>query len=628
MDQERTTIRRVLAHALLAAVLTAGLIGFSPGTARAAGDDTFGAGTLSSLGAPASASSGTAPDFAALAAALPAQPSRVVRPGLSATSTDSPPETGTITGRVTGPTGKPLADAWIGAFSRSSKRWIQFIGTDADGNYALADIAAGSYTLCFQGPTDSGLATECWSNEPFLWDEDALVRATDPIRVWPGKTVTGRNAQLEETGRITGYVTFAGQAMPEGLRVSAYLRHGGWQWATSSLIEADGKFEITDLFPGSYALQLDQCCATIEARGNASIGLAWADWRGRVLATVRPSVSGTPVVGGLLKARAGSGRFKSFGLTYQWFRDGVAIPQAIGRTYRVVGDDAGAELSVLVTSSRASDRSSQASISKPTKRVALAATPTISGIATTGATLTAVPGEWTGGTTFTYRWYANRRTIKGATGAEYVVPSSKAGTRIRVRVTGSLDDHPTVSRKSGYTGKVMRASRPVVTGTQAAGEKLSVRRGSWTRKVRFGYQWLRDGEPIEGATRSTYWLTGDDVGTGVTVRLTGTRRGYQTVVSDSEGGGRVALAGTPTATGLATVGETLTADAGLWTDGTSFAYEWFANGRLVAASSGETDYTPSAADAGKRLTVRVTGTLDGYATVSRTSPATDKVTGI
>ena len=75
--------------------------------------------------------------------------------------------------------------------------------------------------LCFQGPDGSDLARECWSNEPILVDSDRFLANADAIRVWPGRTVTGRNAQLEHTGRITGYVTFAGKTVREGLRVSA-----------------------------------------------------------------------------------------------------------------------------------------------------------------------------------------------------------------------------------------------------------------------------------------------------------------------------------------------------------------------------------------------------------------------
>lgn len=624
MDHERTAARW-LGHALLAAVLAAGLAALGPGTARAAGaTEPFDGGALSRPDPSSGAT--TVPDLASIATSRSQRTG--TRHGLSTTSgTTLPSPTGAITGRVSGPEGKSLADAYVGAYSRASEQWAQIVTTDADGAYSLNGLPAGSYVLCFQGPDGSDLARECWSNEPILVDSDRFLANADAIRVWPGRTVTGRNAQLEHTGRITGYVTFAGKTVREGLRVSAYLRHGGWHWTTYALIDADGHFELTGLFPGTWALSLDQCCATIEARGNSSASLAWIDWRGRVLATVHPSVSGTPVVGGLLTAKPGSGRFSGLALSYQWLRDGVEIPQAVGKTYRVVGEDVDAELSVVVTSSRSTDNSSQTGVSRPTRRVARTDTPTIQGSAQTGSTLTAVPGEWTDGTSFAYTWYANGRAIKGAHAAEYVVPVSKAGTRIRVKVTGTLADHPTLSRTSASSARVMRWTRPLVTGTPAVGTTLRARRGTWTGKASFHYQWLRDGAPIPAATRTTYRLTTDDLGTQVTLRVTGTRSGYATVAVDSESTGRVALAGGPTVMGVAAVGEDLTADTGLWTEGTSFSYEWLANGRLVAASSSGNGYRPSAADAGKRIIVRVTGTLDGYATVTRTSPATGRVAG-
>ncbi len=624
MDHERTAARW-LGHALLAAVLAAGLAALAPGTARAAdATEPFGSGALSRPERPSGAT--TVPDLASIATSR-SQPTSS-RPGLSTTSgTATPSPTGAISGRVSGPEGRSLADAYVGAYSRASDQWAQIVTTDAAGAYSLNGLPAGSYVLCFQGPDGIDLARECWSNEPILVDSERFLANADPIRVWPGRTVTGRNAQLERTGRVTGYVTFAGKTVREGLRVSAYLRHGGWHWTAYALIDADGRFELTGLFPGTWALSLDQCCATIEARGNSSAALAWIDWRGRVLATVHPSVTGTPVVGGLLSAKPGSGRFSGLALSYQWLRDGVEIPQAIGRTYRVVEEDVDAELSVVVTSSRSTDNSSQTSVSRPTRRVARTDTPTILGSAQTGSTLTAVPGEWTDGTSFAYTWYADGRAIKGAHAAQYVVPSSKAGRRIRVRVTGTLADHPTLSRTSAASARVMRWTRPLVTGTPAVGTALGVRRGTWTGRASLHYQWLRDGTPIPAATRTTYRLTTDDLGTQVTLRITGTRSGYATVTADSEPAARVALAGGPTVIGVAAVGEDLTADTGLWTEGTGFTYEWLANGRLVAASSSGNGYRLSAADAGKRITVRVTGALDGYATVTRTSPATAKVAG-
>lgn len=68
-----------------------------------------------------------------------------------------------------------------------------------------------------------------------------------------------------------------------------------------------------------------------------------------------PTVSAPPVVGGVARPRqrltASTGVFTGSGLTYtyQWRRDGAAIPGATAAAYTVVPQDAGSALTVLVT---------------------------------------------------------------------------------------------------------------------------------------------------------------------------------------------------------------------------------------------------------------------------------------
>jgi hypothetical protein len=96
-------------------------------------------------------------------------------------------------------------------------------------------------------------------------------------------------------------------------------------------------------------------------------------------------------------------------------------------------------------------------------------------------------------------------------------------------------------------------------------------------------------------------------------------------------------AGTPTITGEAAVGETLTADPGEWADGTTFAFQWFriaeedlaavlegapaaididaaADPGLMDPIDGATDptYEVTSADVGYAFVVAVTGTLEGF----------------
>jgi hypothetical protein len=76
---------------------------------------------------------------------------------------------------------------------------------------------------------------------------------------------------------------------------------------------------------------------------------------------------------------------------------------------------------------------------------------------------------------------------------------------------------------------ISRAAIPVVTGTLKIGKTLSVSRGTWMSGVSFRYQWLRNGAPISGATKTTYKLTKSDKGRKISVRVSGSRTGYSSV---------------------------------------------------------------------------------------------------
>jgi len=66
------------------------------------------------------------------------------------------------------------------------------------------------------------------------------------------------------------------------------------------------------------------------------------------------------------------------------------------------------------------------------------------------------------------------------------------------------------------------AVSPVVTGTAAVDNTLSVALGYWGMwGDSFTYQWLRDGTPIVGATQPTYLLAAADLGTHVSVQVVG-----------------------------------------------------------------------------------------------------------
>jgi peptidoglycan hydrolase-like protein with peptidoglycan-binding domain len=82
---------------------------------------------------------------------------------------------------------------------------------------------------------------------------------------------------------------------------------------------------------------------------------------------------------------------------------------------------------------------------------------------------------------------------------------------------------------------------------------------------------------------------------------------------------------TPTISGTTRVGQTLTASVAKWGPGTvALAYQWYRSGTAVSGAN-QTTYTLQAADAGKAITVVVTGTRTGYTVTSRSSAATKAV---
>lgn len=81
------------------------------------------------------------------------------------------------------------------------------------------------------------------------------------------------------------------------------------------------------------------------------------------------------------------------------------------------------------------------------------------------------------------------------------------------------------------------------------------------------------------------------------------------------------VVGSPSIAGAVKVGSTVTADAGSWTAGTAFAYQWLADGTPIDGAI-SADFVIPAELAGRNLSVRVRGTLDGYIPAEATSAVT------
>lgn len=260
-----------------------------------------------------------------------------------------------------------------------------------------------------------------------------------------------------------------------------------------------------------------------------------------------PTVTGTKTVGSVLTANPGTWAPAPVGLTYQWKRGGSAIPGATAATYTLTSADAGATLTVSVTGSKVGflpvEKTSVAvtGITKPLDQLT-AGTPTISGVKRVGETLTAAPGTWTAGTALAYQWFRNGAPIRNARGNTYDLTAADLNSTIRVQVKGTKSGYAASTVVSNATSAISIGLLPIdsvivdLVGTGTKGEQLSVDSSGWgSVPVKLTYMWLRDGNPIFGASKRTYTPTTRDVDSVISVVVFGSAPGYESDWMESDG---------------------------------------------------------------------------------------------
>lgn len=257
-----------------------------------------------------------------------------------------------------------------------------------------------------------------------------------------------------------------------------------------------------------------------------------------------------------------------------------------------------------------------------------AGTAAITGAAQVGKTLTAVAEGWSEGAVYTYAWKRDGQVIAGANASSYALVAADLGKQITVAVTGVKTGAGSATVESAKTAKViaamLKSATPTISGTVAAGKTVTAKPGSWTSGTSFGYQWHVNGKAVKGATKASYKIAAADGGKKLTVAVKGSLAGHTSVTKSSAAKTvlkALSAAPAPKITGTAKVGSTLKASAGSWKPApVKFSYQWLRNGVAIKGAT-KSSYKLASADAGKKVTVKVTGPKSGYLSVAKTSAA-------
>ena len=542
---------------------------------------------------------------------------------------------GTITGTLLNKAGKPLADAYVEAYTRDGSFVTRMGYTDAAGKFSIGGLTTGKYllhVLAYMSPGNlySGNTAEEASATPVAVTSGSattfdLSYAAPPLTA-PAPTITG-TAKVDST--LTAEpgtwgpspVTLSYQWKADGADIA-----GATATTYKPTAATVGKI-LTVSVTGSKA---GYATATKTSAATAKVAAG-------TLTAPTPTISGTAAVDSTLTAAPGTWGPAPVTLGYQWKADGADIAGATATTFKATTATAGKILTVTVTGTK-DGYTTETRTSAATAKVAAAAltapTPTISGTAKVDSTLTAVPGAWgPAPVALKYQWNADGVSIAGATAGTYKATAATVGKTLTVSVTGSKADFATVSRTSAATAKVaagtLNAPTPAVKGTAKVGSTLTATIGTWgPSPVALKYQWKANGVAITGATAATFKPAAAQVGKTLTFNVTGTKTGYTTAIKTSAVTGTVMAlnpvlsAPTPRITGTAKVGYTLTAVPGTWGPATvTLKYQWKANGVAIAGATAST-FKPAATVVGKTISVTVTGSKAGYNTAVKTSALT------